>query len=124
MKSPCPETLNAAPFRGCGLEGITVIPQTQKTKGQNTMTTHPKTLLQPIRLVWFSCIGKTNGIRHTYHHATYSEGVHPAIFEAEDMDCVVLSINGYQFDCASVEAAKFEAEERITNNRGVYLPQI
>jgi hypothetical protein len=34
---------------------------------------------------------------------------------------VTLSVNGYRFECASVEQAKVEAEDRIRNNREVYL---
>jgi hypothetical protein len=38
------DTLNAAPFRGCGTEGITVIPQTQKRKDITMKTTLQKKL--------------------------------------------------------------------------------
>jgi ribosomal protein L32 len=40
------DTLNAAPFRGCGTEGITVIPQTQKRKDIITMTIEQITIEQ------------------------------------------------------------------------------
>lgn len=67
-------------------------------------------------LIWNSESGKTNGVQHTTHFSKLA-----IIFEADDKPGVILGINGYQFSCNSVESAKSEAEDRIANNRGVYL---
>jgi len=75
-----------------------------------------------VNLTWKSYSGRTNGKNHTLHHAIYQGDVKPCIFEADDIDGVVLTVNGYRFQCATVGEAKAEAEERITNNRGVYIP--
>ena len=64
--------------------------------------------------------GETNGVKHAVHRATY-KGVRANILEPDDADGVTLIINGYQFKCESVEAAKEEAEYRIRTNAGIYI---
>lgn len=70
-------------------------------------------------LIWTTSQSRTNGIRHTSHHARYDDDICPCIIE--DAAGITLIINGYQFEYNSVEEAKVDSENRIENNQGVYL---
>jgi len=72
-------------------------------------------------LEWKVWRGETNGVKHAVHISKYHGDICPNILEADDKNDVTLIINGYQFSCESVEAAKVEAEDRLRNNRGIYL---
>jgi len=68
--------------------------------------------------------GKTNGVKHAVYRRCYPNGTVSTILESDDKAKVTLIINGYQFKCSSVAAAKVEAKERVQTNRGIYLQSI
>ena len=68
--------------------------------------------------------GKTNGVKHAVYRRCYPNGTVSTILESDDKAEVTLIINGYQFNCSSVAAAKVEAKDRLKTNRGIYLQSI
>jgi hypothetical protein len=86
-----------------------------------------------ITLNWSVTRGRMNGRTFERHMAQLPEAVFPAIvrdvvfpgiFVEEGRAGVTLVINGYRFECPSVEAAKAEAVDRLSHNKGIYLPQV
>ena len=65
--------------------------------------------------------GETNGVKHAVHSRNYPNGLFSTILQSDDKVGVTLIINGYQFKCESVEAAKVEAKDRLKTNRGIYM---
>lgn len=43
------------------------------------------------------------------------------IYTYKDSDKIILGINGYRFEHKSIEDAKEDAVDRVTNNKGIYL---
>jgi len=73
---------------------------------------------------WTLESGITNGKRWQTLVAKYVSShktLFPRIFVGDDIVGVRLVINGYHFQCSSIEAAKLEAKERLSTNRGIYL---
>lgn len=70
---------------------------------------------------WQTERGKTNGVKHAVYRRCYPDGTVSTILESDDTAGVTLIINGYQFKCSSVAAAKVEAKDRVRTNRGIYL---
>jgi len=65
--------------------------------------------------------GRTNGVNHAAYFCKDPNGISTTILEADDTIGVTLIINGYQFKCKSLAAAKAEAKDRLRTNRGIYL---